>query len=129
MNMTGLVKYVKDFGDEYSALFPEPDGLHQSSGETYLPTMNYYIEEYLNEHFYLNDGVDTIFNICMEKAKTCLENGEDSFYLYMLAADADNLWDKLQASYVSELKTKYNVSISDFTAEFSGDRIIVTLKK
>lgn len=129
INMTGLFKYVKDFGDEYSALFPEPDGLYQSGGETYLPTMNYYIEEYLNEPFYLDTGVDTIFNICMENTKTCLENGEDTFYLYMLAADADALWDKMQESFISELKIKYDITISGFTMEFSEDRVILTLQK
>lgn len=88
-----------------------------------------YIEEYLNEPFYLDTGVDTIFNICMENTKTCLENGEDTFYLYMLAADADALWDKMQESFISELKIKYDITISGFTMEFSEDRVILTLQK
>lgn len=129
INMMGFIKYVKDFGGEYAALFPEPDVLYQSGGEAHLPTMNYYIEEYLNEPYYLDTGVDAIFNICMEKTKTCLESGEDSFYLYMLAADADELWEKMQGSFISELKIKYDITISDFTMEFSEDRVILTLQK
>lgn len=128
-NATGLFTYVRNFGEKYSPIFPVPEGLTISGGETIAPIVNYYIEKYLNERYYYEVNTDSLYSVVLERSKAVIDSGEDTFYLYMLSGDADNLWDLMQESLILDLKRKFDITISDFTAVFSEDKMILTLQK
>lgn len=128
-NSSGIFTYVRNFGEKYSPVFPTPDGVTISDGEVVAPKVNYYLEDHLNEQFYYSVTADSIYSIVLEKAKETIESGEDTFYLYMLPSDVDELWNLMKKSFILNLKREYNITISGFTGEFSGDRIILTMQK
>lgn len=129
MNATGLFKYVRDFGKKYAPVFPEPKGMSISGGETVMPIVNYYIEVYLNERWYYEVQTDNLYISILENAKTALEDGLDTFYMYILASDADIIWELMQDTFISDLKRKYSLTISGFETEYSGDCMTVTMQK
>lgn len=128
-NGTGLFTYVRNFDEKYSPVFPTPEGLTVSGGEMIMPIVNYYIENYLNERYYYDVNADSLYSVVLEKSKSVIDSGEETFYLYMLPGDADNLWNLMQESLILDLKRKYDITISGFTAEFSGDQVILKLQK
>lgn len=127
-NATGLFSYVRNYGQQYRPVFPQPDSVTVSDGEAVIPTANYYIQEYLHEHYYCDVNADSIYEVLLEEAKPHFRSGDNTISLYMLAGDADNLWDKMQGSYISDLKNRSGITISGFTLVFSGDQVILTLQ-
>lgn len=128
-NATGLFKHVRDFEEKYAPVFPVPGGVTVSNGEVVAPTVNYYIQEHLREHYYCDVNAESIYGVLLEETGLRFKSGDDTFSLYMMAGEADNLWDKMQESYISDLKNKYDITISGFTIVFSGDQVILTLQK
>lgn len=127
-NASGIFKYIRDYGETYASVFPTPDGMTISDGQQIIPMVNYYLQEYLNVNFYFNAYADGIYADLLEETKSLIEKGEDTTSVYILAGDADALWDIMQESYISDLKHKYDITISGFTMEFSGDQAFLTLQ-
>lgn len=127
-NRSGLFEYKRDFGEIYGALFPEPVGISVSDGQAVIPKMNYYIEEHLGETYHHAEYANVIYQSVLSQTETVLNSGKTELYCYMLAQDADGLYDLMQESYIEDIEKKYGVTITGFTAEFSGDRVIVKIE-
>lgn len=125
----GVFTYIRDFDDKYESVFPKPEGIKNSNGEMIVPITNYYIEVYLGEKYYSTISLDKVYNDLCAKTKECLDNGADSAYLYIMPSDADGLWEKMQKDFVSDMKYKYDITISEYDVVYSEDRVIVTIKK
>ena len=125
----GVFTYIRDFDDKYEPVFPKPEGITNSNGEMIVPITNYYIEVYLGEKYYSTVNFDKVYNDLCEKTKECIDNGNDTAYLYIMPSDADELWEKMQKDFVSDMKYKYDITISEYDVVYSEDRVIVTIKK
>lgn len=90
--------------------------------------ISYYFNEYLKEIYFMF-AVDLAYEMLIEKAKIAIDSGEETIELYIHPLNVDELWEKMNESYISDLSEKYGITISGFTAEYSLDAMYVTLEK
>lgn len=124
----GIFTYTRDFDDKYDPIFPRPEGVTNSNGETIVPVMNYYIETYLKETYYMSASLDKAYNDLCRKVKENLGKGSNTAYLYISTSDGDGLWDKMQEEFIKDMKFRFDITISEFDVVLSDDRVIVTVK-
>ncbi len=97
-----------------------------SDSEELSPNENYYFEKYLGLPYY--HSVDTAYNAVLEETQNQLNNGAETVTVYLEPDYVNDLWAKMQESYISDLAGK-GITISEFTGEFYDDSVHITLKK
>lgn len=86
----------------------------------------YYFKDYLKVDYY-SESAESAYAALLEKTKEQLDSGSSEVDIYMLSLWVDNLWEMMQENYISDLSEKYGITITDFTGEYSGDALHITL--
>ncbi len=90
------------------------------------PNENYYFSKIGQDY---RSDTDAAYNMILQDAARLAENGGESASYYAAPFIADELYEKMNGSFLSDLKSKYGVIFSGFTAEYDPDCLVVTLKK
>ncbi|MGN0687136.1 MAG: hypothetical protein ACI4KA_03400 [Oscillospiraceae bacterium] len=86
----------------------------------------YYFKDYLKVDYY-SESAESAYAALLEKTKEQLDSGSSEVDVYMLSLWVDTLWEMMQESYISDLSEKYGITITDFTGEYAGDALHITL--
>lgn len=87
----------------------------------------YYFKEWLKVDYFVN--AESAYAALLEKTKEQLDLGSSEVDVYMLSMWVDRVWEMMQENYISDLSEKYGITITDFTGEYAGDALHITLVK
>lgn len=90
-----------------------------------------------NENFYFNQlygnyicgDSETIYNTVLDESAKHFKNGAESVSLPVAPFEVDELYEKTENSFVSDLEQKHGLTISGFTVEYTPDSFNISLKK
>lgn len=116
---------LERYDEKYLPILPLDFDINELPG-THI--INYYFNEHLKVIYFMH-AVDLAYEMLIEEAKIAVESGEETIELYIYPLNVDELWAKMNESYISDLSEKYGITISGFTGEYSLDAMYVTLEK
>lgn len=89
---------------------------------------NYYIRHIQGVEEYFCGDVQSAYDRLLQKAADAVESGENVISVYLAPYLVDELYDKMNDSFISDCKEKYGVSISGYRIAYSPTAYSVTLK-
>lgn len=89
---------------------------------------NYYIRHIKGVEEYFHDDVQSAYDRMLQKAAEAVENGEKEISVCLAPYLVDELYDKLNDTFISDCKEKYGVSISGYRTAYSPTAYSVNLK-
>ncbi|MDE7229733.1 MAG: hypothetical protein K2N56_04565, partial [Oscillospiraceae bacterium] len=69
------------------------------------------------------------YNPVLDESAKQFKNGAESVSLPVAPFEVDELYEKTENSFVSDLEQKHGLTISGFTVEYTPDSFNISLKK
>lgn len=88
---------------------------------------NYYFQR--NKHYYFYEGHEFAYSIILDRSVDSFKKHNPSLDCYVAPFVVDELYDKMNSQYLSDIEEKYGMKFSGFTMDYFPNEFVVTLIK
>lgn len=88
---------------------------------------NYYFQR--NKHYYFYEGYEFAYSIILDRSVDSFKKYNPSTLYHVAPFVVDELYDKMNGQYLSDIEDQYGMKVSGFTMDYFPNEFVVTLIK